>query len=156
MDAMNESESTSTMNGSLRRRQQAPAARAPSSTHTRSPGESSVYSLSIVFELPPAPAARDELGLSAAGMLFVARRLPARCQRPHPHTRAWEGAHRMAAVAAPGGRATPVFLPGVPGRATAEASESDCVRRQRRARSRGTGRGPWRSRRVRRERSGGR
>jgi hypothetical protein len=31
-------------------------------THTRSPGESSVYSLSIVLDDPPAPAARDELG----------------------------------------------------------------------------------------------
>jgi len=46
MDAMKESERTRTMKGS-----------------TRSPGESSVYSLSIVLDDPPAPAARDELGL---------------------------------------------------------------------------------------------
>ena len=32
-------------------------------THTRRPGESSVYSFNIVFEEPPAPAAREELGL---------------------------------------------------------------------------------------------
>ena len=32
-------------------------------TYTRSPGESSVYSLSMVLDDPPAPAARDELGL---------------------------------------------------------------------------------------------
>jgi hypothetical protein len=30
--------------------------------HTRSPGESSVYNLSMVLDDPPAPAARDELG----------------------------------------------------------------------------------------------
>jgi hypothetical protein len=43
-------------------------------THTRSPGESSVYNLSMVFEDPPAPAARDELGFDtcepAARRLF--------------------------------------------------------------------------------------
>lgn len=33
--------------------------------HTRSPTESSVYNLSMVFDDPPAPAARDELGLAA-------------------------------------------------------------------------------------------
>ena len=32
-------------------------------THTRSPGESSVYSFNMVLEEPPAPAARVELGL---------------------------------------------------------------------------------------------
>lgn len=42
-------------------------------THTRRPGESSVYSLSIVLLDPPAPAARDEFGL--ATVLPVARRL---------------------------------------------------------------------------------
>lgn len=45
MDAMKESERTRTMKGS-----------------TRSPGESSVYNLSMVLDDPPAPAARDELG----------------------------------------------------------------------------------------------
>jgi len=45
MDAMKDRERTRTMNGS-----------------TLSPGESSVYSLSIVFDEPPAPAARVELG----------------------------------------------------------------------------------------------
>ena len=34
-------------------------------TCTRSPGESSVYSLSIVPDEPPAPAAREELGFGA-------------------------------------------------------------------------------------------
>lgn len=42
-------------------------------THTRNPGESSVYNFNIVFEEPPAPAAREELGLAA--WLPVARRL---------------------------------------------------------------------------------
>ena len=42
-------------------------------THILRPGESSVYSFNIVFELPPAPAARDEFGRPAA--LLVARRL---------------------------------------------------------------------------------
>ena len=32
-------------------------------TYTLSPGESSVYNLSMVLDDPPAPAARDELGL---------------------------------------------------------------------------------------------
>lgn len=34
-------------------------------THTRSPGESSVYNLSMVLEDPPAPAARVEFGRAA-------------------------------------------------------------------------------------------
>lgn len=42
--------------------------------YTRSPGESSVYNLSIVFEDPPAPAARDELGFDTCEP--AARRLP--------------------------------------------------------------------------------
>lgn len=33
-------------------------------THTRRPGESSVYSFNMVLEDPPAPAARVELGLA--------------------------------------------------------------------------------------------
>jgi len=45
MDAIKESERTRTMKGSTLR-----------------PGESSVYNFSIVFDDPPAPAARDELG----------------------------------------------------------------------------------------------
>ena len=44
-------------------------------THTRSPGESSVYSLSIVLLEPPAPAARVELGFAA---VLPARRLRVR------------------------------------------------------------------------------
>jgi len=44
-----------------------------SSTHTLRPGESSVYSLSMVFDEPPAPAARVELGFET--VLPVARRL---------------------------------------------------------------------------------
>lgn len=43
------------------------------STHILSPGESSVYRRNMVLELPPAPAARDELGL--ATLEPVARRL---------------------------------------------------------------------------------
>lgn len=35
-------------------------------TYTRRPGESSVYNLSIVFDEPPAPAERDELGFVTA------------------------------------------------------------------------------------------
>ena len=42
-------------------------------TYTLRPGESSVYSLSMVFDEPPAPAARVELGFETA--LPVARRL---------------------------------------------------------------------------------
>lgn len=42
-------------------------------TYTLRPGESSVYSLSIVFDEPPAPAARVELGFET--VLPVARRL---------------------------------------------------------------------------------
>jgi len=60
MEAMNESDRTRTMNGSTRR-----------------PGESSVYSRSIVFEEPPAPAARDELGLAAACEPVARRRIEA-------------------------------------------------------------------------------
>ena len=43
-------------------------------TYTRRPGESSVYSLSIVFDDPPAPAARDEFGRGDT-CEFPARRL---------------------------------------------------------------------------------
>lgn len=46
IDAMKESERTRTMKGSTLR-----------------PGESSVYNFSMVFDDPPAPAERDELGL---------------------------------------------------------------------------------------------
>lgn len=46
------------------------------STYTLRPGESSVYSLSMVFDEPPAPAARVELGFETA--LPVARRLTRR------------------------------------------------------------------------------
>ena len=42
-------------------------------TYTLSPGESSVYSFSIVLDDPPAPAARDELGLETCDV--PARRL---------------------------------------------------------------------------------
>jgi len=45
IDAIKERERTNTMNGS-----------------TLNPGESSVYSFNIVFDDPPAPAARLELG----------------------------------------------------------------------------------------------
>ena len=43
-------------------------------TYTLSPGESSVYNFSIVLDDPPAPAARDELGLETCDV--PARRLP--------------------------------------------------------------------------------
>ena len=36
----------------------------PWNAHTRRPGESSVYSFSIVFDDPPAPAALVELGFA--------------------------------------------------------------------------------------------
>jgi len=55
MEAMKDRERTRTMNGSTLR-----------------PGESSVYSLSMVFDEPPAPAARVELGFET--VLPVARR----------------------------------------------------------------------------------
>ena len=41
-------------------------------TYTLRPGESSVYNFNMVFDDPPAPAARDELGLEVCD---VARRL---------------------------------------------------------------------------------
>jgi len=56
IDAMKERERTSTMKGSTLR-----------------PGESSVYSLSIVLEEPPAPAARDELGLETCEPVALRR-----------------------------------------------------------------------------------
>lgn len=43
-------------------------------THTRSPGESSVYNFNMVLDDPPAPAARLELGL----LTVVAEAAPAR------------------------------------------------------------------------------
>lgn len=67
-------------------------------THTLRPGESSVYSLSMVFDEPPAPAARDEFGLDT--VVFVARRLARMSITSAILTRV---AHR---IAAPGGRAT--------------------------------------------------
>lgn len=45
-----------------------------SMAYTLSPGESSVYNLSMVFDDPPAPAARDELGRDAC-VVPAARRL---------------------------------------------------------------------------------
>jgi hypothetical protein len=41
--------------------------------YTLRPGESSVYNFSMVFDDPPAPAARDELGLETCDV--AARRL---------------------------------------------------------------------------------
>jgi hypothetical protein len=84
-----------------------------------------VYSFSMVLELPPAPAAREEFGLLT--VVFVARRLTYEkdCWLALARIRDIT-THRIAAVAAPGGRAIPLaFLPGVPGRATADVSESD-------------------------------
>jgi len=81
MEAMKESERTRTMNGSPLK-----------------PGESSVYSLSMVFDEPPAPADRDELGFET--VFPVARRR----------------------TAAPGGLATPEAERPVLGE-----SESDIV-----------------------------
>ena len=46
--------------------------------HTRSPGESSVYNLSIVLDDPPAPAERDELGFDTCDA-------PARRLQIEPH-----------------------------------------------------------------------
>jgi hypothetical protein len=42
-------------------------------TYTLRPGESSVYNFSMVFDDPPAPAARDELGFATCDV--AARRL---------------------------------------------------------------------------------
>jgi len=63
MEAMNDKERTRTMNGSLQTEvKDSIQGKDWIETYTRSPGESSVYSLSIVFDEPPAPAARDEFG----------------------------------------------------------------------------------------------
>lgn len=75
IDAMKESERTRTIKGSLwkivivgmRRRE------GEDDTYTLRPGESSVYNFSMVFDDPPAPAARDELGLETCEV--AARRL---------------------------------------------------------------------------------
>jgi len=60
MEAMKDRERTRTMKGSTRR-----------------PGESSVYNRSMVFEDPPAPAARDELGLATCEAAARRRTCPA-------------------------------------------------------------------------------
>lgn len=83
IEAMNERDRTRTMKGSLSttasfigvsnaKRGEKKRAR-EKNTYTRSPGESSVYNLSIVLDEPPAPAARDELGLETCDA--TARRL---------------------------------------------------------------------------------
>jgi hypothetical protein len=80
MDAMKDSERTRTMKGSLwkivwRSLVSAMMRRAgEGDTYTLRPGESSVYNFSMVFDDPPAPAARDELGLETCDV--AARRLP--------------------------------------------------------------------------------
>ncbi len=66
IDAMKERERTRTMNGSLKQESDVSIQYRLSKRDIRltlCPGESSVYSLSMVFEDPPAPAARVELGL---------------------------------------------------------------------------------------------
>lgn len=76
MEPIKESERTRTMKGSLalmvlaveRRRWEKHA-------YTLSPGESSVYNFSMVLDDPPAPAARDELGLEICDCDVPARRL---------------------------------------------------------------------------------
>lgn len=74
MEPMKTRERTRTMKGSLDEKIIREFTHSNSATtHTRNPGESSVYSFSIVFEDPPAPAARLELGLTA--WFPVARRL---------------------------------------------------------------------------------
>ncbi len=75
MDAMKERDRTRTMKGSLDKNRVEHAGKTIGrarilrderggdwGTYTRSPGESSVYNLSMVFDEPPAPAARVELG----------------------------------------------------------------------------------------------
>lgn len=59
---------------------------ATKNTYTLRPGESSVYSLSMVFDEPPAPAARVEFGFET--VLPVARRLSRRLVQfsSSPHT----------------------------------------------------------------------
>jgi hypothetical protein len=92
-----------------------------SDTYTLRPGESSVYNFSMVLDDPPAPAARDELGLETCDV--PARRLHERVlgrlhQKKRDTYRIW----------APGGLATAV----VAEREETErvgASESDCWRR---------------------------
>lgn len=70
-------------------------------THTRSPGESSVYSFSIVFDEPPAPAALDEFGFATCEP--AARRLT-KTHQDHLKEIISKESHR---VCAPGGLATP-------------------------------------------------
>ena len=78
MDAIKERERTRTMKGSLdedhikyaskqmaRRMELQWDMEEGRNTYTRSPGESSVYNLSMVLEDPPAPAARVEFGRAA-------------------------------------------------------------------------------------------
>lgn len=78
IDAMNESERTRTMKGSLWKIAAMVGIGNDKSrakeydTYTLRPGESSVYNFSMVFDDPPAPAARDELGLTCD---VAARRL---------------------------------------------------------------------------------
>ncbi len=75
IDAMKESERTRTMKGSLWKIAGVKMRKSGKGddTYTLRPGESSVYSFSMVFDDPPAPAARDELGLETCDV--AARRL---------------------------------------------------------------------------------
>jgi hypothetical protein len=79
IDAMKESERTRTIKGSLWRsfgisNDEKKGGGRKDDTYTLRPGESSVYNFSMVFDDPPAPAARDELGLETCDV--AARRLP--------------------------------------------------------------------------------
>ena len=75
MEAMKETARTTTTWGSLEGGgRQRGLGEGQLDTHTRHPGESSVYNLSMVLEEPPAPAARDDAGFAAA-LDGVARRL---------------------------------------------------------------------------------
>ena len=76
MEPIKESERTRTMKGSLALMVLAVERRQwEKDAHTLSPGESSVYNFSIVLDDPPAPAARDELGLETCDCDVPARRL---------------------------------------------------------------------------------
>ena len=54
-------------------------------TYTLRPGESSVYNFSMVFDDPPAPAARDELGLETCDVAARRLRKKPTCQKENDY-----------------------------------------------------------------------
>ncbi len=84
-------------------------------TYTLSPGESSVYSFSMVFDDPPAPAERDELGFETCDV--PARRL----QRKKKQVREKNEGFGGYGIWFRKGHAYRIWAPG--GLATADAEE---------------------------------